>query len=72
MSAINVFAFDKAFLFPRTCYECVRITAAVADEANHPVVLARRPVVAPKWTVEVDGDGQRHLVARWQRRDDGS
>jgi hypothetical protein len=59
MSAINVFAFEKLLVFPRTCCECVRPVAEDAIQNSH------EPVVSRKWAVEMSNDGTRRLAAHW-------
>ena len=59
MSAINVPAFRGNLFLPETCCEgdCGHV------EMHVPVI--RTPIVSARWTVEINSDGTRRLVARW-------
>jgi hypothetical protein len=62
MSVINVLAIENVLFFPRTCYECIRIEA---KKGISPIPVTLTPPVSPRWSVEIDSDGKRHLVEHW-------
>lgn len=59
MSAINVFALENVFVFPRIRCDCV---CQVEETAIVPLFT---PVVSRKWAVQISNDGTRRLVAHW-------
>ena len=59
MSAIIHLSLTDTLLGPRACGECIRASVQVRFQ------YFRRPVVSPRWSVELDEQGKRRLVERW-------
>ena len=59
MSAINALTLLGAFVLLQTCCE------GDCGHGEMHVPVTRTPIVSARWTVEINSDGTRRLVAHW-------
>ena len=60
MSAISFFRLNNALIMPCAGCESDRVNAGQDN-----IRYAREPVIAARWTVEIDAQGRRQLVEHW-------